>query len=117
MKNFECPLAKADGHYYYGLVLLDANAFEEADAAFARALKLNPFHTECLFWRTQVARIQGNSTQETDRLLDLICIEPENSQTYLALSVRQLEQGNREVAFQNFSRFVSLRKTPGQNDD
>jgi tetratricopeptide (TPR) repeat protein len=111
MKQLECSLTRAENHYWHGLVLLDSNALDEAEAAFSRALELNPFHSECLFWRAAVAKQTGNRERSLACLIDIACLEGISQFSFLELATLQIELGDADTAFTNFARYVSSKKS------
>ena len=99
----------AENLYWLGLVSLDENQFEKAENAFSRALDLDPFHFESLYWRGIAHSKLGKHKPAAIDLYDCLSIEPSRAETYLQLATLQYANKQTDSAFQNFARFISVK--------
>jgi tetratricopeptide (TPR) repeat protein len=97
----------AENYYWLGLISLDLKRYDAAKQAFSKAIELNPFHSDCLYWRGVLLSGEGNHRAAESDYIDSICLEPACADTYLRLTISQNALGKRDAAFQNFARHIA----------
>ncbi|WP_375772716.1 tetratricopeptide repeat protein [Archangium gephyra] len=93
-----------------GHALLDQNKLDEAEAAYAKALEINPQRIEAITGQGRLFRMRQQYTQAMAAYERAIAIDASYAQAYSSMSVVALKQGHVDQAVAHGEKAYALDK-------
>ncbi|MCS6944490.1 MAG: PEP-CTERM system TPR-repeat protein PrsT [Sutterellaceae bacterium] len=97
-RRFEAPEVEARVRTYVGDALLAKRRFEEAAAAFAAALQVDPHFTPAKLGAARLALIAGRLQEGQQLTREVIAVDPRNVEANLLAADLDLARGDRTAA-------------------